>query len=289
MSPPFEWMWTGYSTALTQGTGAAVTAGLSAVGQQMIGVLTVYVIVCGLLTAFGQMDRGEALKRALTAVAVSAVLAPSFYTTNVQSFFLTTVPNWIAQSTGGKGITTGAQQFDALFAAIIHEQAELDIQASGFDYIAERFEGFLAAALCVLCLLICFVIWASAQVLASLVISIGPFIVPAYLFKATRGFAERWLSKLIGLMILFLLVSVFLQIIIHQDATMFTRLTGNPGIGVGEEVSVLWELAMIFGFGAFVLVLLPSIAVYIGGGVSFAPGAVLMAVTQMLARKKEKK
>jgi len=277
-------MWSGYNTALTQGTGATVSAALSAVGQEMVGILTIYVIICGLLTAFGQMDRGEALKRVVTAIMVSAVLTPSFYTAHVQQFFLTTLPNWIAQSAGGKGITTGAQQFDALLSAIRHQAATIDLEASGIEYIAERTEVGLAELVTYFFLLICFAIWAAAQVLAAIIVCIGPFIVPGYLFKATKGFAERWLGKLIGLMILFLLVSVLLQIIIHQDATLFTQLTSNPGVGVSEDLQVLWEVVLVFGFGAFLIVLLPSIAVHIGGGVSFAPGSVFNAASRLLPR-----
>jgi len=122
-------------------------------------------------------------------------------------------------------------------------------------------------------------------VLTAIVICVGPFVVPGYLFKATKGYADRWMSKLIGLMILMLLVNILLQIIIHQDATLFQQLTGNPGTGVAEEIEVLWEIVLVFGFGTFVFFLLPSIAVYIGGGVSFAPAAIFVATTKMIVRR----
>ena len=101
MFDPFEVIWNGYHSALVQSTTAIVESGLASVARVMVAVFTIYVIVCGVMLAFGQMARGEALQRILTAVMVSAVLTPAFYTANIEQFFLTTLPTWIAGAIGG--------------------------------------------------------------------------------------------------------------------------------------------------------------------------------------------
>ena len=284
---PFEILWNGYDATLVAATGAVVTSALTAVGQLMLGIMTVYVVVCAVLLAIGQMGIGEVQSRLITAVAVSAALSTSFYTTDIQQFFLTTLPNWIAQAAGGKSIGAGAQQFDLLFSAVTHEANYIQLQANGIEYIADDIEVYLALLLCYAALGLCFNVWACAQVLTAVVICVGPFVVPGYLFKATKGVADRWMSKLIGLMILLLLVNILLQIIIHQDATLYQQLAGNQGTGVVEEIEVLWEIVLVFGFGTFIFFLLPSIAVYIGGGVSFAPAAIFVAAATMIVPRRK--
>jgi type IV secretion system protein VirB6 len=283
---PFEILWNGYEATLMAATGAVVTSALAAVGQLMLGIMTVYVVVCAVLLAIGQMRIGEIQSRLVTAVAVSALLSTSFYTTDIQQFFLTTLPTWIAQAVGGKSIGTGAQQFDLLFSAVTHEANYIQLQANGIEYLAEDFEVGVAKWLCYILLSLCFNVWACAQVLTAIVICVGPFVVPGYLFKATKGVADRWLSKIIGLMILLLLVNVLLQIIIYQDSSLYQQLAGNPGAGVAEEIEVFWEIVLVFGFGTFVFFLLPSIAIYIGGGVSFAPAAIFVAAANMIVPRR---
>ena len=153
---PFEILWNGYEATLMAATGAVVTSALASVGQLMLGIMTVYVVVCAVLLAIGQMRIGEVQNRLITAVAVSAVLSTSFYTTDIQQFFLTTLPAWIAQAAGGKSIGTGAQQFDALFSAVTHEANYIQLQTQGIQYIADNIEVYGALALCYLALALCF-------------------------------------------------------------------------------------------------------------------------------------
>ncbi len=64
-----------------------------------------------------------------------------------------------------------------------------------------------------------FLIFEVAKILMDVVVSVGPFLLLGYLFAATRGVADRFVGKLIGLTILILLVDVVLSIIINGYVT----------------------------------------------------------------------
>ena len=61
--------------------------------------------------------------------------------------------------------------------------------------------------------MVLFLFYELAKFLMDLVVCIGPFVLPGYLFAATRGVADRFISKLIGLCILIVFVDVLLSVI----------------------------------------------------------------------------
>ncbi|MDE8344220.1 MAG: type IV secretion system protein, partial [Acidocella sp.] len=68
---------------------------------------------------------------------------------------------------------------------------------------------------------ITFLIYEATRIMIDVMVSIGPFVLAGYLFTATRGIADRFIGKLIGLTILTLLIDIVLSIIINGDAAYF--------------------------------------------------------------------
>lgn len=272
----FSTIWNGYNNTLVQGAVQNVSAGLSAVAAIIQAVLGLYVLITGGMMLFGGMSFDVGIRRVVRALLVAAVLTPANYNQWVVQTFTQTLPDWIAQSVGqGGSNASGAQQFDTLRQSVIKMVADIKTQATGLSYIAARIEIALAGMFCELALLLCFVIWFLSRAAMALVVCIGPFVIPFYLFDATKGVPERWIGKLIDYAILILLVLVVLQIVQTQDASLIGQAAAPTSGNVDEMVDILWNVALSFGVGAFLLIMLPAIAATIGGGVGFSTGPIV--------------
>jgi type IV secretion system protein VirB6 len=128
------------------------------------------------------------------------------------------------------------------------------------------------------CLLIAFAVYEIGQIMLGVVIGIGPFVLAGYLFDSTRGIAERWLGKLIGLSILTLLIAIALEIILQGDVTYIQAAAATGVLDIQQSLAILMQAALFYALGAVIIVLLPSIAAYIGGGISFSPGQLASVV-----------
>jgi type IV secretion system protein VirB6 len=203
-------------------------------------------------------------------VIVCAVLTPAVYNTYVKDFFLTTLPDWIASSVG-QGQVASQDQFDALISAVKHRTALIMAEATGITNIGRVAVIWFAGQCAEICIFGCFCIWFFAMAMQNLVVCLGPFVIAGYLFKATKGITERWIGKMIGMCILQLLIAILMQVVMTQDSEYMRQVQNNPGAGLDEQISALWDVAKAFGVGLALVIMLPAIAAYIGGGISFSP------------------
>jgi len=277
----FQGIWNGYNNTLVQGITQTVSSGLSAIAGVMQAALGLYVIITGGLMLFMGMTWDAGSRRIIRALLVAAALTPANYNAWVVQFFTQGLPDWIAQSVGQKA--GDAAGFDALYQTVVNTAANLRTQATGFSYMGTRIEIAFAAAFCELNIIIGFAIWFLSKIIMGLIVCIGPFVIPLYLFDATKGVPERWIGKLVDYAILILLVLVTLQIVQSQDTNLITQAVASGGDNVDMAVQGLWNIFAVFTLGTFLLVLLPSIAAFIGGGIGFsaapAIGFLLRTVT----------
>jgi type IV secretion system protein VirB6 len=130
------------------------------------------------------------------------------------------------------------------------------------------------------------------------VVCIGPFALIGYLFEATKGVADRWIGKLIGLTILTLLIDIVLSIIIDGDRSYYNvSMTSLTVATVAETVTICIQFVVFLSLGCLITGFLPAIASYLGGGVSFSPlgmiastmqtGRLIQAARSRSAAKKE--
>jgi type IV secretion system protein VirB6 len=88
---------------------------------------------------------------------------------------------------------------------------------------------------------------------------------------------------LIGLALLTLLIAIALTIILQGDVTYIQTAAAQGALDVETSIAVLMQATLFYALGAVIIVLLPSIAAYIGGGVSFHPSQ-MVAMAMPVAR-----
>jgi type IV secretion system protein VirB6 len=266
----FQNLWTGYDQTLLSGSQAAASSLLTAVQPELVSALGLFVIVTGILMSLGRLDYRAGILNMVRAIMVANLLQAANYNTWVETMFLTTIPNWITGAVGGGAAGASvAAQFDLLRSAVNHLAASLLEAASGFSVsvAVTRLSISLAAEFAVGMLVLGFFVDFIAQGLVALVAPVGAVVMVAYLFTNTRHWAERWIGKLVALMILELLVAILMTIVETQFRSYMLVAEANAasGINLDEAVDVLWSIGWSFFFGIALLICLPAIAAAIGG------------------------
>ena len=227
----FEPFATRLDNTLITGMGDVVQSGLAWAQPQLRALLVLYVVAYALgfmLTA--NVSARQAAYGALRGLMTAAAISTAHYIPWVQTLFFTTLPNQIAAALNGPTTSvSSAQQFDKLWNATQHVNGLILQRASGWLDIPERGVSWAISGLCLLPLAIMFVMWLVPRVFMALVICMGPFLIPLYLFGFTRGFVHSWISKLVGLTVLQLASSVLLRILLVLVNEQFQAMQNNLG------------------------------------------------------------
>ena len=313
----FESLYQGYNDAFSSGANASVSTAFSTLSSYMQGALSLYVIVCGVLVMTGSLSFDAGLKRCLRALMVVFILTPAHYNEYLTTTFTQRIPNAISGAVGGSTGVTGASVFDQLLASDEAMLAQVLATAGANVFsIGKIISAYIAMGLAELALLLSFLIWWSASALVFIVLAIGPYLMPLWLFDFTRDVPVRMIGKLIGYMVLMVMVLTMTQIVQGQEKAYvmaFAPVMTTPihtginqeqgfltpegqwvntgsnanqvasGGNLDEQVSTLWKVAMAFGFGAALMLLLPSIAAYIGGGVAVSLTPFMMVATRAMS------
>jgi type IV secretory pathway VirB6-like protein len=260
----------GFSATLINGSENAANALLGAVAPELLSALGLFVIVNGVMVFLHKLQWNAAVLNSVRAVAVAHLLTVGLYNQFVEQTFLVTVPNWIAGIIGGGAPSLGvAGQFDALRAAINKMTGVLLAANAGISpsMIANRLSISVAAEFSIGMLWISFLIDFIAQCLMAIVAPVGAVILLAYLFNNTRHWAERWIGKMVALLLLELLVAIELTIVLTQFNAEMKKLEffSTSGMDMDELIMSLWNLGFFFLGGAVLMIGLPAIASAIGG------------------------
>jgi type IV secretion system protein VirB6 len=260
-----------------------VNAAMSAVQGPLTALVVLWIIVTGILVMRGDVGVRQGVSRIITISLVTGILmSTTLYDQYIVSFFTAGLPNYFASSfLGVTGTAPAAHQFDALWNS-----------ASEVFAIAENHMNFLNVlysvqlailqSLMVFPIGLVFLIYESTRILTDIVVCLGPFVLSGYLFSATRGVADRFIGKLIGLMILTLLVDIVLAIIINGFVTYVNSTLGNVAIASKPEaILICTQLVIFLAIGSLITCFLPGIAAYIGGGTSVSPLAMAASATQV--------
>lgn len=263
-----------YASIFSAGTSNAVSAGLSAIAGPLTAVVVIWIIVQGILVMRGDVSVRAGITKILRVVLVVGLLTSfGLFSTYVVSLFQTTLPNWAASSIVGASPSSSdlPGMFDKVWDNCMAIAKSADAKLSTWN-LSGALELTLLQGAIGLCLIIAFAVYEIGQIMLGVVIAVGPFVIAGYLFDATRGIAERWLSKVIGLCLLTLLIAIALRIIVQGDVTYIQAAAATGAADVESAIAILTQATLFFALGAVITVLLPSIAAYIGGGVSFHPG-----------------
>lgn len=271
----FAFLFDAYYVQLLIAVTAQAARGLSAIAAVLQAIIVIYVGLVGLAVLWGKTDAGEMQERVLRVLLVAALLTPAHFNAWVLDVFLTQAPAFSTQVASGDVAPAGLPaQFDQISQAVDNMRGQAMAQASGFANIGARLEIGMVSGAITLVLVACFAVMIAAYAMVGLVVDLATVTLVAYLFKATRGIADRTIGKLIGLSLLGMLVKILLQIIITQNEN-FLRTLAATGGSLEIMTTTLWHIAAVFTVGLFLLIMLPGIAAYIGGGVSFSPAPMM--------------
>lgn len=271
-----------FETGLNTTVSTVITSALQAVAPELTTALVIFIIIQGMLISFRRYDYWMGLTNIARATCVALLLSAGYYSTWIQSPFMTTIPNWIAHVVnGGSGPFAGAQQFDAVLSATDHFAAGILTQTTLWD-VGARIDVGIATMADLIALGIAFVIWELASLMTGLVVCLGPFVLIGMLFSATRSITQQWIGKLIGLLVLQLMIAVLLQLIISGNNEYLRQVQAAPGTGIDEEIQALFCIVAFAGMSAVIAILVPGVAAYIGGGVSLnVVGRMAQAVSKL--------
>lgn len=278
----FEPFATDLDRTLIGGMNDVVQSGLAWAQPQLRALLVLYVVAYALgfmLTA--NVSARQAAFAALRGLMVAAAVKSANYVPWVQEQFFTTLPNQIAAALNGpRTAVSSAQQFDILWSAALRVNGLILQQASGWLHVVDRGVAWGIAAVCVLALLVMFIMWSIPRIFLALVICIGPFLIPLYLFRTTRSFVEAWIGKLVGLTVLQLAASILMRVLLIIVNARFRAMQDNLGDNIDMMLSSFFGIAILFCMGALLMVVLPT-AVSIGaamGAAQVATAATLFSV-----------
>lgn len=271
---------TQYAQIFSTGTANVVSEGINAVSGPLTALIVLWLIVQGILIMRGDISVQSGVTKIIRVSIVVGLLSSfALFSQYIVDLFQTTLPNWAANAiAGGNGVgITAPQLFDKVWNSSMAIAQTADAQLKLWD-VVDGVELDLLEVAIGACLLIAFAVYEIGQIMLGVVIGVGPFVLAGYLFDSTRGIAERWLAKLIGLSILTLLIAIALEIILQGDVTYIHAASTTGALDVQQSLAILMQAALFYALGAVIIVLLPSIAAYIGGGVSFSPGQLAAVV-----------
>jgi len=283
----------------TNGMNSTVSSAMSAIQGPLTAVIVLWLIISGIMVMRGDIDARSGVTRVIkVSLIVGILMSTTLYDDYVVSFFTVGLPNWLATSfLGVTGTQPSAHQFDAIWneADILFANAEKNMNFYNVLYSVElgAMRDFVVVPIAVT-----FLIFEVAKIMMDVVVCIGPFVLVGYLFDATKGVADRWIGKLIGLTILTLLIDIVLSIILDGDRSYYNvSMTSLTIATVAETVTICIQFVVFLSLGCLITGFLPAIASYLGGGVSFSPlgmitstmqtGRLIQAARSRSASKKE--
>nr|WP_294566809.1 type IV secretion system protein [uncultured Rhodopila sp.] len=286
MVPPqtFEQIAAQYDPAIAQGVNQVITNAVSGNADTVTAALTVYVICMGGMMCFREMTWNNFVKHALRAGMISALMVYATFNTLIAQPAMETIPVWIAQTVNAQNSALSApQQFDLLWSATEHVEAGILQQATGLDNIGYWMSAHVYATVAGSLLTLVFLMWEFSRSVMGLLVAVLPFVLFLYLFEATRGIPMRVFNKMIGVLILQLLLAITIQLFLQGNAHILL-VAANAGDGdLAAQDAQLQDVILFFLFGAGLVLLVPSIAAYIGGGIAVNAGSTIVQNVTMLA------
>ena len=266
----------------TNGMSATVSSAMLAIQGPLTAVIVLWVIISGIMVIRGDVDARSGVTRLIkVSLIVGILMSTTLYNEYVVSFFTVGLPDWLASSfLGVTGTQPSAHQFDAIWneADILFANAEKNMNFYNVLYSVElgAMRDFVVVPIAVT-----FLIFEFAKIMLDVVVCIGPFVLIGYLFEATKGVADRWIGKLIGLTILTLLIDIVLSIILDGDRSYYNvSMTSLTVATVAETVTICIQFVVFLSLGCLITGFLPAIASYLGGGVSFSPLGMIASTMQ---------
>ena len=279
---PFTVIDQAYRLEFTTYLSNAVGSIESAVATPLLACVTLWVIVQSILVMRGDLDARRGVTKLITvSLVVGLVTSGTLYHDYVQSLFETAIPTMIRDMGGNMGLPTEAipTELDLIFRAGQVGFQKVAMSIPPMDELdALSFQG--AQFFFNLSLFGIFSIYHIVTILTSVLVTVGPLFLIAFLFDATQSIAMRWIGQLISYAILLLLTSIVATIVVGtmlKGMTIVFLVTLGKGTTAGQIVG-LYELDFFIMTGNALVLALPGIAASIGGGVAAEAGQMAKSV-----------
>lgn len=218
---------------------------------------------------------GWAFARAF--VVATAMQAP-YYTQYVSDAFLTRLPAELAGALSGRPIVaSAAEQFDILRGGMANLKAAVLMAAPDLGQLDERIAAHVLDSIGLGGIAVQWFYWYSPRALTGIVVCVGPFLVPLWLFEGTRGFAMAFAAKLVSLLALSVGASVIVSILLRTIDRVAAPINAGTGANVDVLLVKLTAIAALMWLGAFLMRSLPRALAF--EGVTTATANALTAST----------
>lgn len=188
----------------------------------------------------------------------------------VRDFFYDGLPQALGLAVLGKQPSSAAavgSAFDTVWQQAWHLASDVYMKADWYD-VADR----LSAELCIIgvsiALLLMGFVFLMARFLLAIVIAFGPIMIGCLLFDATKPIFERWIGKIVALVVLQISVVITLNMLLSGDQSLMQNIVDAHG--PMTIPSDLWNLVIMvvwFAISALAMYALPAVAYSIGSGV----------------------
>lgn len=271
----FQYMAAHYDTGFLTAVNSDVGSALSAVRAPLSAALVIWVIVLGYMMMTGGVDLRYGMSKVVTmAIVVGLVTSTTNYDKYIENFFLYDIPGFIGSTFGTTTVGGIPKQLDNIMVQFLIMGTALIKKAGCYFCVLKptltAIEVVVVAIVFMLGLGIVFAVYLITHTLIGLLVVLGPFMLIGLLFEKTKHIPENWLGKLVGLMILLLLLTVVLSTFTNGLLGYLNNITAAKSTAevAKQGVLVLVELTTYVVIIAFLTLMLPGIASYIGGGIS---------------------
>lgn len=270
-----------YETTMSIGVNRVIANGTANNADVLAEALTLYIIIVGLLMAFREMSYRDFIWHMMRAAIIAFLLTVQGFNTMIATPAMDTIPAWIAASSNNAtGVTAGAQQFELLSSAVTHQTAAILQGATGLENIAYRGEAKFWDGAIKSLLTTGFWMYEFSRLIMGVLVAAMAFLLFLALFECTRHVPIRLANKALGLLILQLMLSIMIQIMLAGDSTFMIHVA-NGGLvadaGLDAQLGVLEDIFSFFVFGIGMIIFLPAIAAYVGGGIALGVGGAIVS------------
>lgn len=267
-----------YDPAIATGVNRVIANAISGNADTITEGLTLYVIIIAGLMAYREMSWGSFIQHALRASVIAFLMTAAGFNQMIAVPAMQTIPAWIAQtSNAATAVTSGAMQFELIWSAFKHQEAAILQQATGLENLGYRIEAAFYTSAAGFLLMIGFWIYEFSRMVMGLIVATLPFVLVLYLFEATRGIPLRVLHKGVGVLILQLLLSIMLQLMLQGDSYILQKAYEAGAGDLDAQIGTLEDLTVFFAFGIGMVIFIPSMASYFGGGIALSVGSSVFA------------
>ena len=280
VAPLFQSLWDGYYTTIITTSQTTANNLLIAIAPELTAAIGLLIIVIGAAMVLQRLPLAKGVVYIVRAIVIANLLTQSLYSQYVITPFLVTIPQRIAAALGiNQPGETIAQAFDRISGGVDHMAAAM----YAASWMSTHISVFAAVSFAQLMLLGVFIAYVLASVFAAIVAPVGAVLLVFYLFDSTRHFAERWIGKMVTLMMLQLLVMVLIGVI-HQQFIVFMSRSEKAvaALDLDAQLVILWHIGLAFCFGLIILISLPILAGALGGS---QVSAVVVAPIQNVSRR----